>query len=137
MSDPELITTQSTPASAPSSTFGHQPRKFSGSIFFGRGAWDVGTSVNYQGRYYINGPTSTAYPVFVEWNPQVSYNFGKNPRFGGENRAWWSRALAGSKVTVTVINAFDREPTITDVINGRIVMDPRLRRYIVSFAKKF
>lgn len=137
MSDPELITTQATPASVPSSTFGHQPRKLSGSVFFGRGPWDVGTSVNYQGRYYINGPTSTSYPVYVEWNPQVSYNFGKDRRFGGENRAWWSRALAGSKVTVTVINAFDREPTITDVVNGRIVMDARLRRYILSLNKKF
>jgi len=137
MSDPDLITTQATPASAPSSTFGYQPRKLSGSLFYGRGAWDVGTSVNYQGRYYIGGTASTSFPVFVEWNPQVSYNFGKDGRFGGENQAWWSRALARSKLTVTVINAFNREPTITDVATGRVVMDARLRRYILTLTKKF
>ncbi len=137
MSDPDPITTQSTPASAPSSAFGLQPRKFSGSVFYGHGAWDVGTSVNYQARYYINGLSAAAYPSLIEWNPQISYNFGKDARFGGENKAWWSRALAKSKLTLTVINVFDREPTIADVVNGRVVMDGRLSRYILSLNKKF
>lgn len=137
LSDPDLIVTQATPASAPSGAFGYQPRKISGSFFVARGAWDVGTSVNYQSRYYISGITGASYPSLIEWNPQVSYNFGKDSRFGGENKAWWSRVLAKSKVTVTIINAFEKEPTVSDVVIGRVVSDPRLRRYILSLTKKF
>jgi outer membrane receptor protein involved in Fe transport len=138
-SKPELIVTQATPAAAPSSTFGHQPDKFSGSVFWGKGAWDAGVSVNYQARYFIGGVTNpnSSYPSYIEWNPQASYNFGKDSRFGGEASTWWGRWLADSKLTVTVINAFDREPTLAAAANFRFAGDPRLRRYIVSLSKKF
>lgn len=135
--DPDVIITQATPAAAPSSTFGHQPAKFSGSAFWGRGAWDAGFVVNYQKRYYISGLSSAAYPSYLEWNPQVSYDFGRDARFGTDAPAWWGRWLAGSKLTVTVINAFNKEPSLADAANARFAGDPRLRRYIVSFAKKF
>ena len=137
--DPNVTVTKSTPAAAPSSTFGHQPSRFSGSVFWGRGAWDAGVSVNYQNRYYISGLTSvgSSYPSYIEWNPQASYNFGKDGRFGKDAQAWWARWLADSKVTVTVINAFNKEPSLTDAMNARFAGDPRLRRYIVSYSKKF
>ncbi|MBX3737206.1 MAG: TonB-dependent receptor plug domain-containing protein [Candidatus Didemnitutus sp.] len=136
---PELIVTQSTPAAAPDSRFGHQPNKFSGSVFWARGPWDAGVSVNYQSRYFIGGVTNFAssYPSYLEWNPQVSYNFGRDARFGADAPTWWGRWLAGSKLTVTVINALNEEPTLSDAANFRFAGDPRLRRYILSFAKKF
>ena len=119
MSDPDPIFTQSTPAAAPSATFGYQPRKMSASFFYGRGAWDVGTAVNYQDRYFINGLTAASYPPHTEWNPQVSYNFGKNSSFSEESPQWWARALAGSKLTVTVINVFKKDSDMIDAANGR------------------
>jgi hypothetical protein len=131
--NPDVIVTKSTPAAVPSSTFGHQPSKFSGSVFWGRGAWDGGVAVNYQARYFINGLTSSSYPSYIEWNPQLSYRFAKE----AASDAWWNRALAGTKFSVTVINAFNREPSLADAANGRIVMDPRLRRYILTATKKF
>lgn len=136
---PELIVTQSTPAATPDSTFGHQPDKFSGSVFWAKGSWDVGVSVNYQSRYFsggVNNPSS-AYPSYIEWNPQASYNFGKDSRFGAEASTWWSRGLAGSKLTVTIVNALEKEPTLADAANFRFAGDPRLRRYIVTMSKKF
>jgi outer membrane receptor protein involved in Fe transport len=137
MSDPNVTVTQSTPAAVPSSAFGHQPRRLSGSAFWARGAWELGLSVNHQETYFINGLTGTAFPSYTEYNPQASYNFAKDARFSAQSKVWWERGLAGSKVTVTIINAANREPDMIDAANGRIVMDPRLRRYIVSFAKKF
>ena len=137
MSDPDPIFTKSTPAATPSATFGYQPRKMSASFFYGRGAWDVGTAVNYQDRYFISGLTAASYPPHTEWNPQVSYNFGKNSSFSEESPQWWARALAGSKLTVTVINVFNKDSDMIDAANGRNVMDPRLRRYILSLSKKF
>lgn len=136
---PELIVTQSTPAAAPDSRFGHQPDKFSGSVFWGKGPWDAGVSVNYQARYFISGVTSfnSSYPSYLEWNPQVSYNFGRDSRFGTDASTWWGRWLAGSKLTVTVINALNEEPSRADAANFRFAGDPRLRRYILTLAKKF
>lgn len=137
MSDPNVTWTKSTPAAAPTSTFGHQPRRLSGSVFWGHGAWDAGVSVNHQNTYY-NGPlTAIPYPAYTEWNPQVSYNFARDPRFGEDAPAWWARALSGSKLSLTVINAFNREPSMSEAANFRVIMDPRLRRFIVSLAKKF
>lgn len=135
--DPNVTTTQSTPAAAPTSAFGHQPSRLSGTFFWTKGAWDAGVSVNHQHRYFTGSLTSIPYPAYTEWNPQVSYNFGKDVRFGGDAREWWARALADSKLSLTVINVFNREPSMSDAANFRVIMDPRLRRYIVSFAKKF
>lgn len=136
LSDPNLTVTKATPAAAPNSAFGHQPKRMSGSIFWGKGAWDAGVSVNYQDRYYINGLTSTSFPSYLEFNPQVSYDFRKSARFAGEGNSRWTRWLAGSKTSLTLINALNSDPDRIDAANGRIVMDPRLRRYILTFSKE-
>lgn len=137
MSDPNVTFTQSTPAAVPTSAFGHQPRRLSGSAFWARGPWELGLSVNHQNTYYNGALTSIPYPAYTEYNPQAAYNFAKDARFQAEAKEWWARALSGSKLSVTVINAFNREPTMSEAANFRVIMDPRLRRYIVSFAKKF
>lgn len=136
VTDPNVTWTKSTPAAAPSASFGHQPRRASGSIFWGKGAWDAGVSVDQQETYYVNGLTSAPYPDYTTVNPQVSYNFAQDSRFGADAPAWWARALAGSKVTVTIINALKEE---AEIIGGtpRYAGDPRLRRYILSLTKKF
>lgn len=136
LTDPNVIWTQSTPLAAPSSTFGHQPRRYSASAFWARGAWDAGLVVDHQATYFINGLTSTPYPAVTEYSPQVSYNFGKDPRFGASAADWWARSLSGSKITVTIKNALDSD---AELIAGtpRFAGDPRLRRYILTFAKKF
>lgn len=134
--DPKPIVTQSTPAAAPTSSFGQLPWRTSGSLFWSRNAWGAGLTMSYQARYYINGLTSSAYPSIILWNPQISYNFGKNSVFGETAGTWWARALAGSKLSVTIPNVFNREPTLNEVAFGRVVVDPRLRRYVLSFTKK-
>jgi iron complex outermembrane receptor protein len=130
LSDPNVTFTKATPAAAPTSTFGHQPKRLSGSVFWSRKAWDAGVAINHQDRYFIGGLTSTGYPAYLEVNPQVSY------AFGGESRLGWRRWLSGSKASLTIINLFDRGPSMADAANSRIIMDPRLRRYIVSLTKR-
>ncbi|MBP7483128.1 MAG: TonB-dependent receptor, partial [Lacunisphaera sp.] len=137
--DPNVILTRSTPAAAPSSAFGNQPSRLSASLFWSRGAWDAGLVVNRQHRYFIAGLNNTnfAYPEYTEYNPQVSYNSSRDPRFSRNAGDWWARYLAGTKVTLTIINALKAEPDLVDAANSRFTGDPRLRRYIVSLAKKF
>ena len=76
------------------------------------------------------------YPSLILWNPQVSYNFAKSPAFGEKAGTWWGRALSGGKISVTIPNVFNHEPTMTEVAFGRVVVDPRLRRYVINFSKK-
>lgn len=136
-SEPGKTITKATPSATPTASI--QPKRLSGSVFWERGAWGAGVVVNYQDRYLISGITNItqSYPPYIEWNPQVSYNFGKDPAFNDKSGAWWPHLLADSKVTLTIVNVFDRGPSNTDVVNGRVVMDPRLRRFILSVNKKF
>ncbi|MBI2511741.1 MAG: TonB-dependent receptor [Opitutae bacterium] len=128
--------TKSTPAANPTASI--QPDRLTGSLFWSRSAWTAGVVANYQSRYYISGLNNFtfSYPPYIEWNPQVSYDFGKTGAFKEAGRPWWQRLLADTRFSATVVNVFNREPSTSDVVNGRIVMDPRLRRYIVSFTKK-
>ncbi|MCF3651581.1 TonB-dependent receptor plug domain-containing protein [Synoicihabitans lomoniglobus] len=128
--DPQ--TSLSTPAS--SFYYYYKPERFSGSFFWAKNGWEAGFSVNHQGTYYISGLTNTqyAYPSFVEWNPRVAYSFADN---GGDS--FVDRALAGSKIGLTVINVFNAGPSDYAASNGRVVMDPRLSRYVLNFTKKF
>lgn len=135
LSDPNVTWEKATPASTPTSAFGRQPRKTTLTAFWGRGAWDAGVAVNQQAAYYAQGINSTPYPEYTEVNPQVSYNFGYSDRFSANSNIWWERALSGSKLTVTIKNAFNED---AEIMNGvRFAGDPRLRRYIVSLSKKF
>jgi len=135
-SDPNVTWEKATPAATPSSAFGHQPSRFTGSVFWGNGTWDAGVTMNRQAPYYATGYPGTPLPAFTSWNPQVSYNFGQGGRFNTDSKIWWERALSGSKVTVTIVNALNQD---AEVINGlaRFAGDERLRRYIITFAKKF
>lgn len=137
LSDPNVQWTKSTPAATPSSTYGHQPIHYTGSLFWTKGPWTAGTAVNYQAEYLIYGPASPQYAKhpYIEWNPQVSYNFGRSTLFQSGSVA--ERVFAGAKLSVTVVNVFNRQPGDDDITNSNYAMDPRLRRYIVTLTKKF
>ncbi|MBI5424162.1 MAG: TonB-dependent receptor plug domain-containing protein [Opitutae bacterium] len=136
LSDPNVTWEKATPAATPTSAFGHQPRKTTLTAFWGRGPWDAGVTVNQQAAYYIQGIGSIPYPEYTEVNPQVSYNFGYGDRFSASSKIWWERAFSGSKITVTIKNAFNEDAEVTNGV-PRYVGDPRLRRYILSLTKKF
>jgi outer membrane receptor protein involved in Fe transport len=124
--------TRATPASAIG--LNYRPERFSGSFFWAKDGWEAGVSVNYQGLYPIFGIAlpDLAYPSYIEWNPKVSYSFADDMGSAGA-----TRFLSGVKVGLTVVNAFNAGPSDIAAANNRVVMDPRLRRYIVNFSKKF
>lgn len=126
-----------TPASSP--YYVYYPKRLSGSLYWTRGAWGAGVSVNYQGRYFYIGPAypDYSYPPYIEWNPQVSYNFGHHSEFAEAGAPWWQHALAGTKISLTVINVFDKDPDKSQADGGITTMDPRLRRFVVTLTKKF
>jgi hypothetical protein len=112
--------------------------RMSGSAFLRRGAWSYGTTMSYQAPYRLStSATAFPYPSLVIWNPQVAYDFSRNPGFSEKATDWWCRWLAGTRVSVTVPNVLNAEPSTTDVYAGRYgVYDARLRRYVLNFSKK-
>jgi len=135
-SDPNVIFTKSTPAAVPSSSFGHQPSRVSGTAFWGRGPWEAGVSVIQQHNWSSSGGILNRTPEILEFNPRVSYNFGQDARFGRDAQNRWARWLADTKVAVTVINALNHDPKMEEAAAFRVNMDPRLRRYILTLTKK-
>lgn len=137
LSDPGVQWTKATPASAASDTYGHQPQRFSGSLFWARGQWKAGVSTNYQARNLIYGPNLLQYAKhpYIEWNPQVSYDFGRAAWIGSESIA--NRVIADTKLSLTIVNVFNHQPGQDELTNSNYTMDPRLRRYILTFTKKF
>jgi iron complex outermembrane receptor protein len=132
LSDPSTQFTKATPASKPTDTYGHEPKRFTGSLFWSDATWSVGTAVNYQAGYPPYGPASPQYAKrpYIEWNPQVTYTFH------ARSDSWASRLLADTKLSVTVVNVFNQGPEESDLAYGNYVMDPRLRRFILTFNKK-
>lgn len=135
LADPDPIVTRATPAAEPS--VWEQPKRISGSLFWARGPWDAGAAVNYQEAFPSFASATLLFPSYIEWNPQLSFDFERDARFGDDAASWWARLLAGSKLSLTALNVFNNEPSEFAAANSRIVMDPRLRRYILSFSKSF
>jgi len=134
LADPDVQWTTATPASKPSSTYGHQPNRYTSSLFWSRGPWTAGVSTNYQAKYWIYGPAYPQYAKhpYIEWNPQVAYDFGHTP--WSEHQSFTDHLLSGLKISVTIVNLFDNKPGAAD---SNYAMDPRLRRYILTIAKRF
>jgi outer membrane receptor protein involved in Fe transport len=129
---PDDRITQATPASK--AVMIPSPRRTSASFFWGKDAWEAGISINYQSDYFsYNG--ATPYPAYIEWNPQVAYTFDKGRFLKGPDLA--TNILAGTKLRLTIINVFNNEPSNKAFGDNRIVMDPRLRRYVLTLSKKF
>ena len=91
--------------------------------------------MNHQSSFPIS--RDVLYPGYTEWNPRVSWS-SSDPGASRQARGRISQGgLEGIQLSLTIVNLFNSEPTQSDAANSRIVMDPRLRRYILSFSKRF
>jgi hypothetical protein len=108
-----------------------------------RGAWEAGLTNVYGGEYWTDTNNANIYPSrytddVMRWDANFGYDFGKQPGFGGKSESWWRRSLRDTKLRITLINVFDDEPPLT--VNGAFssaIIDPRLRRYVLDFTKRF
>ncbi len=111
------------------------PRRISGTVSLGRGPVDLAMAGTYQSEYRISPSQTYTAPSRVEWTPTVSYDF---------DRATWveaktiRRVFKGMKLTVSVPNVFNHQPSPEDAARSFvIVQDPRLRRYVLTLRKQF
>ena len=113
------------------------------SIFWSRQAWEAGVTAIYGGESWEDTSNATLAAsrytdAVLRWDVNAGYDFGRRENAGSRGTAWWRRALHDTKWRVKVINVFDTEPSI-DVRGffSSSVIDPRLRRYVLDFSKRF
>jgi outer membrane cobalamin receptor len=111
------------------------PRRGSASLFWADGPMEIGVNANYQSAYMRTVTIRAAGQL--GFDPQFSYDFGRDPEFTANAATWWQRGLADTRLSVTVINAFYDEVTEAQAARGLWTLDPRLRRFVVSFNKRF
>lgn len=121
----------------------YRPMRIVSSLFWARGGWDAGVTAIHGGEYWVDTSNAALAPSrytdsVVRWDLKAGYDFGQRPGFGVKGEAWWQRAFRDTKLRATVINVFDTEPPLD--VRGFFspsVIDPRLRRYVLDFTKRF
>jgi iron complex outermembrane receptor protein len=119
------------------------PDRVTASLFWSRAALEAGVTGVYGGKAWVESSNATLAPSrytddVMRWDFNAAYDFGRRTGFGAEGDAWWRRALHDTKLRVTIINVFDTEPPLN--VNGSfspLIIDPRLRRYVLDVTKSF
>lgn len=133
------------PGSAPTTNVNKRyvPLRVITNLFWSNGAWDGGVTHVYGGEFWTDSNNVALFPSrytsgVTRWDFSAGYDFGRRAGFGARGDVWWRRALHETKLRVTVINAFDTEPPLN--VNGNfssLIIDPRLRRYVLDLTKRF
>ncbi len=123
------------PPTAASGTYA-LPFQASGSLFWNRGAIDTGVLFTYR-ESFRTSPTQPQYASAIRWDWEGSYNFDQNAWLQKRAGGWIKRAFAGTKLSVTVINVLNADPTRVNGVFNFSVIDARLRHYALQATKKF
>lgn len=129
----------SVPGATPVSTLYQYPTRLSWQTYWTKGPYGFGVSGFYQEKQYLNITyTTTRFLRAVEWNAQLAYDFDRRNTAAGRNDTRLKRWLfAGTKLSLTVNNVFDREPPHIQGNAGFAVTDPRMARYVLTLRKSF
>jgi outer membrane receptor protein involved in Fe transport len=130
------------PGAAPTSTLYLRPTRLSWQTSWSKGRLGAGVSGFYQENSWTsNARTFTQFASVIEWNTQVSYDFGYKStadllQLNPGKRTWTEWMFSDLKLAVAVNNVFDREPPHRQGNAGYGVIDPRMRRYSLTLRKK-
>jgi len=127
------------PGGTPVNTLYQYPTRVSWQTYWTKGALGFGVSGFYQEKQYLNLTyTTPRFRSAVEWNAQFSYDFDRRNNVSTQNDTRLKRWLfAGTKLSLTVNNVFNREPPHVQGNAGFAVTDPRMARYILTVRRTF
>lgn len=121
---------------SPTVTTDTLPLQWNAHAFFYRNAWGVGTFVTYRGEWREE-PTQLWTGSATRWDVQFNYDFDKASWLAGKKN-WVSKALADTKLSLTVYNVFDKVPPFNYLyFPDNSILDSRLRRYAVTLRREF
>lgn len=115
------------------------PLQARGSLFWTRGSYETGALFAYRAKFRASTTTTAFTPSTVRWDWQGSYDFGRSAWLHRRSESWWAKALADTRLSLTIFNVFNTEPPLRPgiALPDNIVVDSRLRRYGISLEKKF
>jgi iron complex outermembrane recepter protein len=128
-----------TPGGLPSPTISTDslPVQVSGNAFLYRGTWGAGILATYRAANRIT-TDRVATPSALRWDLQFNYDFTKGSWARDHSSRLVRRALAGTKLSLTVFNVLNTRPPFDDLfLPDNTVLDSRLRRYAVSLRRDF
>lgn len=130
-----FVPTPGGPAS-PSINTDSLPVQINGSAFFHRRAFGGGVFVTYRAANRAN-IDRVATPSAIRWDAQVSYDLAK-AAWAKDQTGWMRRALADTKLSLTVFNVLNTRPPFDDLfMPDNTVLDSRMRRYALSLRRTF
>jgi outer membrane receptor protein involved in Fe transport len=128
-----------TPGGLPSPTVSTDslPVQVSGNAFLFRDAWGAGVLATYRAANRVS-TDRVATPSAIRWDLQFNYDFTKGSWARDNPSRLVRRALAGTKLSLTVFNVLDTRPPFDDLFfPDNTVLDSRLRRYAISLRRDF
>jgi len=128
-----------TPGGTPSPTVNTDslPVQVSGNAFFFRQAWGAGVLTTYRAANRASADRAVT-PSAIRWDAQFNYDFAKAGWRKSREDGWLGKALADTKLSLTIYNMFNRRPPFDDLfMPDNTVLDSRLRRYAISLGKQF
>ncbi|MFO1451678.1 MAG: hypothetical protein U1F61_26180 [Opitutaceae bacterium] len=111
----------------------NRPLRSTGSLTWRRGPVSATATHIWQDGYRVSITAGPDWPIYTQWNGSVSYDFGKTGL--AARRDWVGRALNRTRVTMALVNAFEEGFALSPTGGVNPMLDPRLRRYTLTFRK--
>lgn len=130
-----IIPKPGAPPTAASGTY-NLPLKATGSLFWNRGPIDTGVLFIFRESYrtLLSQPER---PSAIRWDWEASYDFDRAAWMRKRDAGWIKRAFGGTRLSVTVFNVFDADPSNLAGTFDFTVIEPRLRHYALQATKRF
>ncbi|TVR51193.1 MAG: TonB-dependent receptor [Puniceicoccaceae bacterium] len=113
------------------------PMRISGSVFWLDSGWEVGALFSYRDKFK-RSVNERLTPSAIRWDARVSYDFSQSNWAQTDASSWWGRALADSRLSVTIYNVFDATPPMNSAgLPDSSVVDALGPRYVITFIKSF
>lgn len=113
----------------------NRPLRATGNLNWSRGPWGAGVTHIWQEGYRTSVTAGPDWPVYTNWNGQVSYNFSKSAL--GTRKDWIGRAFDRARLQAAVMNVLDEGLVLSPTGGVAPYLDPRLRRYTITLRKGF
>lgn len=111
------------------------PLRTSGSFFWSRKGLETGVLFSYRDKFRRQVAERLT-PSSIRWDWRASYDFKETSWARPTADRWWQRALADSKIGLTIYNVLDTPPPFNYVgLPDSAVLDALGSRYVLSFSK--
>lgn len=111
----------------------NRPLRLTGNLNWTRGPWAATVTHVWQEAYRVSITTGPDWPIYTNWNANVSYNFTKTAL--AQHAGWIGRAFDRARLNFAVMNVLEEGVAFSPTGGISPYIDSRLRRYTVTLRK--